>query len=216
MIARLTVMAVAVGCALTGAASPAPADRFLLAGNSRGLWLVRLAPQGKTFDVLAKPSATKWRWMSRGLLGSPAAAAAIDESLHVLLAKPTGYLKLPLSGGDGMPGLSPVDKRRWPGDAVPVAACAAEDFAGDKGSSLVVVVLRDQAAGRITLGVFQNGVFENMEGLSESRPAGRPAAAWRHVVDLPGLPAGSGILAAVRAGRLYLLIRAAGRNRLVT
>ncbi|MBL7134279.1 MAG: hypothetical protein ISS78_09290, partial [Phycisphaerae bacterium] len=224
MTARFTVMALAVGCVLAGVASPGGADQFLLAGDSKGLWLVRLAPQGGTFDVLAKPSAARWRWMSRGLSGSPAAAAAVDESLHVLLARPKGYLVFPLSGGDGMPGLNAVDNR-WPGEAVPVAACAAENFAGAQGKALVAVVRRKtllvggpaprttgraetrQAASRPytpPAGRLALGVFQNVEGK------------WRHVGDVPGAGADGGVLVAARAGRLHVLIRSAGRNRLAT
>ena len=213
MTSRLTVMAVAVGCVLAGIASPVGADEFLLAGDSQGLWLVRLSPQGGTFDVLAKPSATRWRWIKRDLLGSPAAVAAIDESLHVLLARPKGYLVFPLSGGDGMPGLNPVDKR-WPAKAVPVAACAAESFAGAEGKSVVVVVPRRanlaerrQAASRSATapaGAITLGVFQNVEGK------------WGHVGDVPGRAGDHGVLTAVRDGRLYVLMRPAGRNRLAT
>ncbi len=218
MTARFTVMAVAVGCVLAGVASPGGADQFLLAGNSRGLWLVRLAPQSRTFDVLAKPSAARWRWISRKESGTPGVLAAIDESLHVLLPAgkghpESGYLIFPLAGGGGLVQASPKDKR-WPSRAVPVATCAAENFAGAEGKNVVVVVPRranlaetrqaalrpaTAPAGPITLGVFQN-----VQGK------------WRHVGDVPGAGGDGAVLAAARAGRLHVLIRSAGRNRLAT
>ena len=217
MTARVTVMAVALGCVLAGAASPSGADQFLLAGNSKGLWLIRLAPQGWTFDVLARPSARKWRWIGRGLSGSPAAAAAVDESLHVLLAEPKGGLVFPLSGGDGMLGLNAVDNR-WPDEAVPVAACAAENFAGAEGKSVVAMVPRKGphvdpvgaetplARSRPAAGLLALGVFQNVKGN------------WRHVTDLLGVAAdiNSDILAAVKAGRLYVMVRSAGHSRLLS
>ncbi|MDY6913909.1 MAG: RDD family protein [Planctomycetota bacterium] len=203
----MPIIAVVVLCTLTAGTfgKGAPARTLSLAGNSRGIWLVRTAAKNnQTFDVVAKAAGHKWKWIAREISGQPAAIAAAGGRLHVLFARPTGYLTFGLSGNDQATGLNP-QLDRWPADAAVLAACGASGLAGRAGPCLVAIVPRtaaeaappvtaedtDRSARLVRLGVFQNA-----------------SGQWEHLTDLDGvhLTDDGRVFAAALGDALYIFI----------
>jgi len=98
-------------------------DTFMLTSSDKALWLVRLANDGKSYDIVAKPTDQRWRWITQGVQGLPVAATATNAQLHLIFADPPAYLLYDLDRLSTT-GRSPSDTR-WPGKAKRIALCQA-------------------------------------------------------------------------------------------
>ena len=105
-------------------------DGLLLAGNDTTLWIVRCDPGAKTFDLVAKPTGERWKWVVKGWTGLPVAAAAVSDQLHVFFES-RAYLTF-LDDGDAMP---EIDVKGSP----PLAVCQGRGFGAPRGPVVVVV-----------------------------------------------------------------------------
>jgi len=179
--------------AILACALPASAQRMLLTGNDKALWVVRYVEQGKTYDVAAKPVDGAWQWIAHQTSGRPAAAAAVGDRLHLLFRRPLGYVLYDLSRHQAAPGRNP-DGPLWPADARPVAMCDAAGVTGPDGAlpTVLAVVARNEAPA--TMPATRPIGSAPAEGV---RPAGRQRRRavlgvfrkvgndWKHLADAP-------------------------------
>ncbi len=200
---------------LWAAGTACAAEQLLLTGNEKAIWLVRADTDQKTYDVLAKPTdQTNWRWIAKQIVGTPTAATALDDQLHVLFHQPQSYLAYPLGKGDRKDSRTIphtpqrlCDDPRWPSGADRLAICPAAGLSGAKTNeaTILAVVPRPavatseptsqatQPTGEASL--VQLGVF-----VSESQQ-------WRHLCDYAtpiSLAPKGPLLSACVAGRVYL------------
>jgi len=202
-----------VCCMLCGFTSVASGSQMLLTGNAEGVWLVRGSEGGETFDVVAKSTGGKWKWIKKELRGKCGVAAAIGKKLHVLQTQPDGYLIFDLSDAGLTYGLNPHDAR-WPEGVRPLAACEAEGFGASKRTTIVAAVPRkarsasptESQAPRGAEATITAAVFQNVKDQ------------WTYIDELEGLAPDSRALTAVVDGGLYLLVagEAETRNQLFT
>lgn len=131
----LTLAAAAM--ALSQPAQPAHAP--LLCGDTQALWLVRPADDGKSFDVLFRPSGDKWQTLAFGLGGKPSLAASQGGTLQVIFAEPLGHGMFQMNSQEMVPLATPSNPQ-WPRDVLPAALCTAENFNGVAKFSLIALV----------------------------------------------------------------------------
>jgi len=219
-------------CCATGAA--AAADEMMLTGSGDRLWLVRIDRQEEpSFDVLTYQAGHDWQWVARNLTGQPIIIAAGGAQLHVLTGPETSYFSI-------LPGENRTFVRDLPneltqGDAVPLSACTAHNFAGVDGWSLLVA-LPHYSNPTLTVQPDQRPP-QAAEGASpvdadQPAPAQMPAPAkrqatltvlqygggeWRTLTELPDVQIGNDnrMLSTVVGDMLYLLTGGTeGNNKL--
>jgi len=207
--ARRIVTGAVVCLTLCASIEAGQTERFLLAGGSETLWLVRCNDSTKAFDVVARPVGGQWKWAARkGLRGRPVQAVAFDGRLGLLFAQPLAYLRLDLTSGGPTPGRNPDDPR-WPRTTGPLATC---DGGGMEDVDLLAVVAAAPAEpseekadstqpspSTVNLAVFSNGGSD-----------------WKYLTELENvrLAPDAKVFAATVGGELYVLICGAGGNRL--
>ena len=211
---------------------------MILTGNEKAVWLIRVLPgdDGEpVFDVVAKPAGGRWKWIDQKVPGTPAAAAAMEDNLHLLL-QPTGYLIFDLERGDQQVGLNPNDPH-WPQGTGPLALCQAPAFGASKTATMLAIVPRPPGP---VSGATQPATSTQPTAPAASRPQSVPAlvsmpstagaggrsnlavfqtlaAQWSYLTELEGIPLtdDTHIAAAVVGDHLYVLISTPGGNRLV-
>ena len=187
----------------------------LPAGDAKGAWVIRQGPQEApaSYDVAAKAAGEKWKWVARGLLGTPVAAVALDGQLHVLL---TGrdYVIFDRDADRPVVGLQP-NHPRWPDSAAVVSACPAGPLAGVQAARTIILVLATTVPP-------PRAASGSRPAATAPAPASRATIApapetlvlfclqggrWTCLDDVP-VPAGADdrqVLAACLDGQLYLL-----------
>jgi uncharacterized RDD family membrane protein YckC len=200
--ARWTIKLVLLGVLLgVWADVAASADRLLVSGSDRALWLIQSGPDTGRFDLVARPAGGKWQWVVKDRSGTPVAAVAEEASLHVAFASGQ-YHVFGLDLEEGSPGLSLP--------AAPVALCLAAEIGLESASGLVALVpmggtpASDQAS-------------QPSEGGSIEVLTNTPGR-WQHLTTIGGVPgdAVNRLRATTCHGVLYLLVpgAAARPNRL--
>lgn len=222
----ITLLAICFLAPAPAAAAAAKTDRvYLLTGNDKALWIIRLNDADATFDVVAKPVNEQWKWIAEGMTKRPTALAVIDSRLYALLPQGQGPIVFDLHDGQPSPG-SDFQNPLWPKGAAPLTACTADGFGGSQVRSIIAVVAGDPAA---------SDARNRHSAATSSRPAatspdrpvpplrllvfGNASGRWEHVTEYEhdvALSDDTRVLVAVVKGELFLLIRdGAGRpNRL--
>lgn len=213
--------------AVAALASKAPGAPVLMAGDEKVLWIVRSSPDGKSYDVVAKPADLPWKWIDRNAGGRPASVGVVNGMLNLLFARPLNHA---LYDSDKR---APIRRKRpehplWPRDAAPIALCNAGDVPGTEAPSptIIAVVPRDIAyptgATKPTTTPSPGGA--TAPAVSRPGEAGeqvrlgvffRSGSTWSHLTDPPGafVLGPKGRLFAAAVGRTLFILAGGPRNQ---